>query len=145
MSFLIDNNSIQAHITLLQGIITRMSNYSASCKTWCITLVTAILAFTAEGNRVHLSWVCFYPILLFLLLDAYYLSMERQIVAQHRDFVNKLHNNALQVSDFFSVKMEGRSSKAIYKTFQTIGSHSIWFFYGFLTMVILLIRFWISY
>jgi hypothetical protein len=142
MLFLIDNNSIQSHINLLQGIITRMSNYSASCKTWCITLVTAILAFTAEGERAHLSWACYYPIILFLLLDSYYLSMERQIVAQHRDFVNKLHNNALQISDFFSVKIEGRSIKAIRRTFETIESHSIWFFYGSLSLIITLIRVW---
>lgn len=143
MSFVIDNNSIQAHITLLQGIITRMSNYSASCKTWCVTLVTAILAFASEGDRVHFIWACFYPILLFTLLDAYYLSMERQIVAQHREFVNKLHNNVLQTSDFFSVKIEGRSLKSVYKTFQTIESHSIWFFYGTICLIILLIRFWL--
>jgi hypothetical protein len=143
MSFLIDNNSIQAHINLLQGIISRMSNYSSSSKTWCITLVTAILAFTADEGKTNLNWLCFYPITLFMIIDAYYLSLERQVVEQHKIFVSKLHNNTLEIQDFYLVKIEGRSFHAIKSTFRAIKSHSIWLFYVFLTLMFLLIRFWI--
>jgi len=35
---------ITAHVQLLEGIITRLANNSASCRTWCLTLVAAILS-----------------------------------------------------------------------------------------------------
>jgi hypothetical protein len=39
-----DNPTIAAHINLLQGFISRLANNSASCKTWCLTLVAVFLA-----------------------------------------------------------------------------------------------------
>ena len=33
-----------SHITVLQGIITRLANNSAACKTWSLTLVAAVLS-----------------------------------------------------------------------------------------------------
>ena len=33
-----DSPAVTAHINLLQGIINRLANNSASCKTWCLPL-----------------------------------------------------------------------------------------------------------
>ncbi|WP_414544018.1 hypothetical protein [Nostoc sp. CCY0012] len=42
-----DSNSVQSYLNILQGVIARMANNSASCKTWCISLVSAILVVLA--------------------------------------------------------------------------------------------------
>ena len=38
-----DCPAVQAHISMLQGIISRMANNSANCKTWVITIIAAML------------------------------------------------------------------------------------------------------
>ena len=143
MAILIDNNSVQAHLNILQGIITRMSNYSAACKTSCITIITALLAFAASSNHLDLIWLCFLPVLLFTLLDSYYLSMERQVVDQYKTVVAKIHAESLQITDLFVVKIEGRDFVAISKAFESLSSHSIWFFYGLIAITICLLKYWL--
>lgn len=143
MNVTVDNNLIQTHLNLLQGIITRMANYSSSCKTWCITLVTALLAFNSDNSRLHLIWLCFLPILVFAFLDAYYLSMERQVVNQHKILVEKIHNGKVEINDLFGVKIEGRGIEALNQTFSSLASHSIWFFYGLISIAILALKLWL--
>jgi hypothetical protein len=38
-----DNPAAIAHVNLIQGIINRLANNSASCKTWCLVIVSALL------------------------------------------------------------------------------------------------------
>jgi hypothetical protein len=45
-----DSPAATTHITLLQGIITRLANNSASCKTWCLTLVAALLSLSGAAH-----------------------------------------------------------------------------------------------
>ena len=36
-----ESSAVQAHLTILQGVICRMAENSRSCKVWCVTLVAA--------------------------------------------------------------------------------------------------------
>ena len=38
----LENSAVQAHISMLQGIINRMAGNSANCKNWTVTLVAAM-------------------------------------------------------------------------------------------------------
>ena len=49
-----DPSSVQAHLTIVQGVIQRMAENSRSCKVWCVTLVTAALVLVARtGEPQH--------------------------------------------------------------------------------------------
>jgi hypothetical protein len=64
------------HLEFLQQVITRMNANSFLVKGWAISLVAAILALEAKApNSRYLSLI---TTLIFWLLDAFYLSQERQ-------------------------------------------------------------------
>jgi len=42
---------VQSHLTILQAVIQRMASNSASSKTWCVTLVSAILVIVADKGK----------------------------------------------------------------------------------------------
>lgn len=46
-----ENSAIQAHVNMLQGVINRMANNSANCKTWAITIISAILVLYAVDTN----------------------------------------------------------------------------------------------
>jgi hypothetical protein len=43
------------HLEILQGLISRMAGYGASFKSYCITLVTAVIGFAFTLHRPALS------------------------------------------------------------------------------------------
>src|SRR5437762_650136 len=74
----VDALSVQSHLTMLQGIINRLAGNSASCKTWCVTLVSALAVVAADKRNATLLLVSAIPIPLFAALDSYYLGLERR-------------------------------------------------------------------
>ncbi|MGN2393596.1 hypothetical protein ACTFO6_19145, partial [Pelomicrobium sp. G1] len=68
---------MQAHPSIAQAVIQRMASNSASCKAWCITLVAAILVIVADKGKPKYALIAVIPTVLFLVLDAYYLALER--------------------------------------------------------------------
>lgn len=75
--------SAHNHLAILQGIISRMAANSASSKTWCVTLVSAILVMVADKEVPRLGLIALTPIIVFALLDAYYLALERAFIVQY--------------------------------------------------------------
>ncbi len=72
-----DNAAATAHIALLQGIINRLAGTSASCKTWCLTLVAAVLSLAATAHVPALAPLVLVPTVIFGFLDAMYLAEEK--------------------------------------------------------------------
>jgi hypothetical protein len=72
-----DNPAITAHINLLQRIINRLANNSASCKTWCLTLPAACLLLAGAIHKPRILAFALIPIVIFGFLDATYLAQER--------------------------------------------------------------------
>ena len=48
-----ESPAIQAHLGIAQSVIQRMAANSASCKAWCIGLVSAILVVVADKNSPY--------------------------------------------------------------------------------------------
>lgn len=129
-----DENSpaVQAHLSITQSIIQRMAANSASCKAWCITLVAAILVIVAGQNKPRFALIAGIPALLFLVLDAYYLALEREFRRTYNAFIQKLHDGDVGAADLYSVEP---SRSIITPLLSAILSFSIWPFYltlGFL-------------
>lgn len=100
-----ENSAIQAHITMLQGVINRMANNSANCKTWAITIIAAILVLYADDKVCKQDlWICYIPMCLFFFLDCYYLGLERQVIKKQSTFVIKVNNGDDIADDIYMIK-----------------------------------------
>lgn len=129
--------AVQAHLTIEQNVIQRMSTNSASCKAWCIALASAILIVVAEKEKVNLALLAVLPTILFLILDAYYLALERMFRASYKHFLTKLHKKQIKAEDLFVITPRGELFKTVWLS---IWSFSVWPFYGTLLATVLLIR-----
>ncbi len=85
-----DNDKIK-HLEFLQSNIARMNQCSFQMKGWTITIVSALLAVYAstideksKGN-VAFIFVAIAPVILFWLLDSYYLQQERKLRGIYND------------------------------------------------------------
>lgn len=89
MSKILHEQGTQTSLTLLQGVINRFAANSSNCKTWCVTIVSAILLYSADKKISAGVNIALVPVVFFLFLDAYYLSMERDAIAIYNGFVNE--------------------------------------------------------
>ncbi len=90
MNNTLDSEPIRHYLSLLQDNITRMASNSANCKTWTITIVTALLALTLADKAItEFLQVLYIPVFLFYLLDSYYLSVEQRFRSVENEFVCK--------------------------------------------------------
>ena len=81
-----ESGAVQSYLVILQGVINRMASNSAGCKTWCITIVSAIVVIIADKSNPVYVWVSLVPILLFLFLDSYYLGLEQRFRDSYNTF-----------------------------------------------------------
>lgn len=102
------------------------STNSVQCKTWCVTLVSAILILITDKNRPTLVGIALYPILIFGALDAYYLGLEKQFRESYDAFVRKLHSETLTPDDLFHVAPKGNTTKY---QIEALKSFAVWGFY----------------
>ena len=96
------------HLKMLQTVIARMAGNSFSVKTWCVTLVSALLGLGAKEDAKNLVFVAFLPVLMFWWLDAYFLHQERLF----RELFDQVRNNGKDDSDF-SMKTPSHSNIVI--------------------------------
>ncbi|MBO5407405.1 MAG: hypothetical protein J6A27_07865 [Bacteroidales bacterium] len=88
MNDTLDSEPTRHYLSMLQDNITRMATNSANCKTWTITIVTALLALTlADKAIIGYLKVLYIPVFLFYLLDSYYLSVEKRFRKVEEEFV----------------------------------------------------------
>ncbi|HGE6041776.1 TPA: hypothetical protein ACGGSL_003544 [Vibrio cholerae] len=121
-----ESPSVQAHLTMLQNIIQRMASNSSSCKSWCITLVSAVLVIVADKGKPDYAWIALLPTVIFACLDTYYLALEKSFRETYNKFVQKLHNKRLVSSDLYAIKPQDKMS---IHQFNAIKSLSVWGFY----------------
>lgn len=65
------------HLEMIQGIINRMASNSFALKGWSVTLVAGIFALSSKDANEIYFLIAYIPIVVFWLLDAYYLLQER--------------------------------------------------------------------
>ena len=74
-----------AHLNIVQGIISRISGFSANAKNFCITITAALVAVMFDKELSELAWAGFAVIVVFLFIDSYYLGLERKYRDLYRD------------------------------------------------------------
>ena len=84
--------AVRTHLELMQGVIERMASNSRSCKVWCVTLAAAVLVLVARTGEARHALIALVPSALFLVLDMYYLALERAFIVSY----NRLRREAAQ-------------------------------------------------
>lgn len=67
----------QAHLAMIQGIVSRLGQNSFLLKGWSVLLVSALLALGVSGSENAVLLVAFLPVVAFWGLDGYFLWQER--------------------------------------------------------------------
>ena len=135
-----DSPSVQSYLNILQGIITRLASNSANCKTWCISLVSAILVVIADKNKPNYAWIALIPIVLFFLLDSYYLGQERSFRDIYNKFISDLHSGDVETDKLFVLKpLKGMN--VVNSLFASSLSFSVYPFYLTLILTVIIARF----
>lgn len=85
------------HLEFIQNIISRMASNSFLLKGWAITIVSALIAISIDKNNCNYFNVAYFPLVIFWLLDAYYLKQER-LFRHLYDEVRKKDENEIDFS-----------------------------------------------
>ena len=139
-----DSSAVQTHLSIMQDIIQRMAENSRSCKTWCVTIVSAVLVLVARVEKSDSNdiLIALAPAFLFLFLDTYYLALERGFRKSFETFVEKLHAADEDISsDLYVVETTG---SRLSHFFRSLLSFSIWPFYLMLFLIIGGLFFWLG-
>ena len=119
-----ESASVRTYLELLQSVIQRMGENSRSCKVWCVTLVAAVLVLVARTGKADHALIALAPTVLFFVLDAYYLSLERGFRRSYDAFVGKVHGGRVGASDLYVVNPIGSIPKgtlwAMFKSFSVL-------------------------
>ena len=111
------------YLQMSQEPISRMSTVSAIIKGFAATIVAGISTLTyCEINSTILA-LSFLPVLLFALLDIYYLKLEKK----YRFLYNKVRTDEHPVD--FSMELTKDNKSAESRIVDCIKSPSIWLFY----------------
>ena len=130
-----ESSAVQAHLTIMQGVIQRMAENSRSGKVWCVTLVAAVLVLVARTGNPHHALIAVAPVILFLTLDTYYLALERAFRVSYNSFVSKLHQRTLALTDLYDVRPSGSVPRHF---LAGLRSFSIWPFYLLVAVTVIL-------
>jgi len=110
-------------LKLIQAVITRLAGNSFVLKGWAVTLVAGLAALAkADGNQ-DIAWISCGVLVVFALLDAYYLALERA-------FRNLYERQAANGSpNDWSLRL-GDDSVGVEEIAQALVRFSVWPFYG---------------
>lgn len=131
-----DKTDALKYIDILQSCITRMANNSEKCKTWCITIVAALIVLSLNGEQGGCRYLIFIPIVSLWFLDAFYLYLEREFRSIYNKYL-ELYDGENIPDSTYKIDASGFAKCRWCKIFQQARSISIFPFYGFLTIALL--------
>jgi hypothetical protein len=124
------------HLEFIQAAISRMGGNLFFLRGWTITLITALLALFIKGTDPGYIFVVYFLVIVFWILDGYFLSQERLF----RDLYNHVRRLDEKNIDF-SMKTEeykkDKKNSVVYAMF----SPTLVIFYVSLVGVAVLIKY----
>jgi predicted membrane-bound mannosyltransferase len=81
---------------LIQAVIARLADNSFKVKGWLIAVFTGVLALAINQKQSELVYAALFPLLVFWLLDSYFLWQERN----YRSLFNKVRKTEEKAIDF---------------------------------------------
>lgn len=117
----------QAHLEMIQGVINRMAGNSFLLKGWAVTLVVGLFALDISKTNISFAKIAFLPIVLFWVLDGYFLYQERL----SRDLYDAVR---LKEETHIDFSMQRKSSPK--RFFGALFSKTLSLFYGMLLITV---------
>lgn len=134
-----DCPAVQSHIAMLQGIISRIANNSANCKTWAVTIIAAMLALIVDKDLGFINiGICYIPVALFFFLDCYYLGLERTFIKKQNSFLDKVPSSDY-ADELYVIKDLPKFWGQLWDTIKAMFSFSTIFFYGLIAVFIFIL------
>lgn len=136
-----DSHVVSSHLSTLQNIIARMAENSRSCKTWCITIVAAILVLGTRSTMPDHFLIALIPTTLFFGMDSYYVALERAFRKLYDQFVCKLHAGTLDYTELYRIKYERPVVRLFVDALRALAT---WPFYVSVVVLVLVAWRWID-
>lgn len=127
------------HLQMIQSIVDRMGKNSFSLKGWAVGVMVAIYAFAGQNYNKAVI-VTLIPLIIFWILDSYYLMLERKYRRLY-DEVREKDNNKIDFDmNFNNVSLKMNEIKR-FEFIRNIFSKTEWPFYVVCIAVTLIIYF----
>ena len=110
------------HLEMVQAVITRMAQNSFQLKGWGVVLISGLLALGGKEMERSMIYVAYVPLVLFAILDAAYLALEKNFRALY-DLVRK---GDVRVQSFEKQLPEGETRSHL---LDALTSWSVWAFW----------------
>jgi len=127
------------HLEFIQGAINRMAGNLFFLRGWTITLIAALFAFFVKDANTDFIFVVYFPVIIFWILDGYFLSQERLFRALY-NHVRRLDEKEIDFSMNTSEYNEDKRNGWVCSMF----SSTLLFFYLPLVGVMLLVTYLIN-
>ena len=127
------------HLEFIQSAINRMAGNLFFLRGWTITLIAALFAFFVKDANTDFIFVVYFPVIIFWILDGYFLSQERLFRALY-NHVRRLDEKEIDFSMNTSEYNEDKRNSLICSMF----SSTLLFFYLPLVGVMLLVTYLIN-
>ncbi len=118
------------HLELVQNAVTRMGANSAALKGYCMAIVAALIALAGAIEKPKVLFLGLPIVLVFAVLDAAYLSLERGF----RNHYDNLRKRPLDAAPDFHVVASGQA-----RPIRAFFSWSVAGFYGSAAIILIAI------
>ena len=133
VTFDFEASAVQSHLEMLQGVIQRMAENSRSCKLWSITALSAVIFLAARTGVAWHTLIALVPLLLFFLLDVYYLSLERRFRDSYGLLLEKLRDDTYGPEDAYRIAPAGFSVGVLMRCLR---SPSVYLYYPLALLIV---------
>ena len=117
-----ESTAVTAHLNMLQAIITRLAGNSAQCKTWCVTIVSALFGLAGATKSGRIAVAAIIPILVFSFVDSAYLANEKAYRDLYNRIVAKIRDRAYTLADFANLSAPVNADHYLW----ALSSWSVW-------------------
>lgn len=132
----LNNNDKLVYLQLIQEPICRMSTISAIFKGFAAAIVGGIAMISYSDISLVVLGLSFLPVFAFLILDIYYLKLERKF----RYLYNEVKDNKHPIDYSLELKLDKATLKKANATnWKCIKSPSIYLFYPIMIVVIVIV------
>jgi len=138
-----NNSAVICYIEMLQNNISRMSNHSGVIKASMCVIYTILITMTSIDKIKSYWWIIIVITIVGMIIDAYYLGIEKIYVTKYDKLVEDLNNLKLNVEEIYNMKPRNTQFKCelLAEILLSLKSFSIIGFYSIFIIIALIIKY----
>lgn len=138
-----NQESVYTYLEFLQNVISRMGTNSANIKALTAVVYTIFVTIFIENENEQYWWFGLIIVLIGMIMDTYYLALERMYRKKYNDFVSKINDGKIDEKEIFD--MNPKSTYLKFEIFavmlESFNSFSIIAFYILFIITTILLMF----